>query len=75
MGRYNKGNITLQIRVPVEMATSILGRIYGKGLINREQYLARLQIIDRERAEIEKQKNKKMEIILKNVHNFYNKNS
>ncbi|MBR5012635.1 MAG: hypothetical protein IKY15_01715 [Clostridia bacterium] len=43
MKTWNKGNITLQIRVPPEMAALILGRLYGKGILTREQYFEKLK--------------------------------
>lgn len=43
MKTWNKGNITLQIRVPPEMAVLILGRLYGSGYLTREQYYKKIK--------------------------------
>ena len=43
MKAWCKGNITLQVRVPVRMAILILGRLYGCGVLTREQYLDKLK--------------------------------
>ena len=71
MGRYRKDNITLQLRVPSELAISLLGRLYGKGIISREQYLARIKTIDREEAARQEIKEKKFAEILEKSRKFY----
>lgn len=43
MKTWNKGNITLQIRVPPKMAELILGRLYGSGYLTREQYYKKIK--------------------------------
>lgn len=70
---YRKNNITLQIRVPVEQAILILGRLYGCGVITREQYLSRIKILDREKAEKERQKNKVFMNMIEKSRKFYKK--
>ena len=71
--KYRKDNITLQIRVPAEMAIYFLGRMYGKGLITREQYIARVKNIDRGIAERAEMKNKVFERLIKESRKFYKK--
>lgn len=61
MKKYKKNNITLQIRVPIKVAISILGRIYGSGVISREQYLEKLESVSKMEAEKEKKKMEKMD--------------
>lgn len=67
MAKYHKNNITLQLRVPIQTAISILGRLYGSGIIDRSQYYQKLRKIDKLTIEKEKEKNRKMEILLKKV--------
>jgi len=67
MAKYHKNNITLQLRVPIQTAISILGRLYGSGIIDRSQYYQKLRKIDKLAIEKEKEKNRKMEILLKKV--------
>ena len=67
MKKYGKDRITLQIRVPVKMAVSILGRIYGSGVISREQYLEKLESVSKADLEKEKKKNEKMEKIFNKI--------
>lgn len=67
MQKYKKGNITLEIRVPVKTAISILGRLYGSGILTRSQYQHKLSKIDKIAAKKEKEKSKKTEILLKKV--------
>lgn len=67
MKKYGKDRITLQIRVPVKMAVSILGRLYGCGIISREQYLEKLENVSKEEMLKEKTKMEKMEKIFSNV--------
>ena len=67
MNKYRKNNITLQIRVPIKTAISILGRLYGCGLLTRSQYQHKLSRIDKIAAEKEKEKSKKTEILLKKI--------
>ena len=63
----------MQIRVPVEQALWILGRLYGCGLITREQYVARVKTIDRAKAEKEQQKSKVLTNMIENSKKFYKK--
>ena len=67
MKKYGKGRITLQIRVPIKMAVSILGRCYGSGVISREQYLEKLESVSKAEMEKEKKKMEKMDKILGKV--------
>ena len=67
MRKYGKDRITLQIRVPVKMAVSILGRLYGSGIISREQYLEKLENVSKEEMLKEKKKMKKMDKMLDKV--------
>ena len=67
MKKYGKDRITLQIRVPVKMAVSILGRLYGSGIISREQYLEKLENVSKEEMLKEKTKMEKMKKIFSNV--------
>lgn len=67
MQKYKKGNITLQIRVPIKMAISILGRLYGCGVLTREQYLKKLKNVSEKKVEEEKNRMKKMDKILNQV--------
>lgn len=60
MRKYNKNNITLQIRVPVAMAVSLLGRLYGCGLLSREDYMAKLEKISQDEAEKETHKSNRL---------------
>lgn len=75
MRKYKKDNITLQLRVPVDFAISIIGRLYGRGLISRENYMAKLKKISQMEAVKEQKKSEKLERILKNAANnkFFNK--
>ena len=73
MGRYRKDNITLQLRVPADMAISFLGRMYGKGLITREQYIARVKIIDREEFRKQEEKARNFDRMIENSRIFYKK--
>jgi uncharacterized protein YqgQ len=67
MKKYGKNRITLQIRVPIKMAVSILGRLYGSGIISREQYLEKLENVSKEEMLKEKTKMEKMKKIFSNV--------
>jgi tRNA(Phe) wybutosine-synthesizing methylase Tyw3 len=67
MKKYGKDRITLQIRVPVKMAVSILGRLYGCGIISREQYLEKLENVSKEEMLKEKTKMAKMKKIFSKV--------
>lgn len=67
MTKYHKNNITLQLRVPIQTAISILGRLYGSGIINRAQYYQKLRKIDKLALEKEQEKDRKMEFLLKKV--------
>ena len=48
MKTWNKGNITLQLRVPLKTAELILGRLYGSGVLTREEYIEKLKKIKKE---------------------------
>ena len=48
MKTWNKGNITLQLRVPLKTAELILGRLYGSGVLTREQYFEKLKKIKKD---------------------------
>lgn len=67
MSKYKKNNITLELRVPVKTAISILGRLYGSGILTRSQYNSKLSKIDKAAAELEAKKSRKMDILLKKV--------
>jgi tRNA(Phe) wybutosine-synthesizing methylase Tyw3 len=67
MKKYGKGRVTLQIRVPIKMAVSILGRLYGCGIISREQYLEKLENVSKEEMLKEKTKMAKMKKIFSKV--------
>lgn len=67
MRKYGKDRITLQIRVPIKMAVSILGRLYGSGIISREQYLEKLENVSKEEMLKEKTKMEKMKKIFSKV--------
>ena len=67
MSKYRKGQITLQIRVPIQMAISLLGRLYGSGVITKAQYLRKLAQVDTAAAQAEQKKNEKMEKLLKKI--------
>lgn len=74
--RYRKDNITLQIRVPVALAVSLLGRLYGMGLLSREDYIARLDKVSHIEAEKERHKNKRLSRLLEKASEkgaFFNK--
>lgn len=63
--RYRKNNITLQLRVPVALAISLLGRLYGMGLLTKKDYLARLDKVSHLEAEKERNKSKKLAQLIK----------
>lgn len=65
--KYHKNNITLQIRVPVALAISILGRLYGCGIISRQQYMEKLDSVSHQAAEMERNKNKRLARLLDNA--------
>ena len=67
MSKYRKGQITLQIRVPIQMAISLLGRLYGSGVITKAQYLHKLAQVDTAAAQAEQKKDEKMEKLLKKI--------
>lgn len=67
MSKYRKGQITLQIRVPIQMAISLLGRLYGSGVITKAQYLRKLAQVDTAAAQAEQKKDEKMEKLLKKI--------
>ena len=64
---YKKNQITLQVRVSPKRAKFILDWLYGCGNISREQYQHKLSKIDKIALKQEKEKHKKMEILLKKV--------
>ena len=67
MKKYGKNRITLQVRVPIKMAVSILGRLYGSGVMSRKQYLEKLESVSKLEMEKEKKKMEKMEKIFSKV--------
>lgn len=67
MTKYRKNNITLQLRIPIKTAVTILGRLYGCGVLNRSQYYHKLSQIDKAAAELERKKDEKIEKLLKKV--------
>lgn len=70
---YKKGNVTLQIRLPIPMAISILGRLYGAGVLTKDQYYHKLAQVDVAVAEHEKKKEDRFNKIMKKLpkrHNF-----
>lgn len=62
---WNKGNVTLQIRLPIPMAISILGRLYGSGILTKDQYYHKLAQVDMAVAENEKKKEARFNKIMK----------
>lgn len=66
-------NITLQVRIPKDVAISILGRLYGGGHITKEQYKEKVAQLDSIFLENEEKKNKKMDKILAKTHKFWGK--
>lgn len=76
MKNYRKGNITLQIRVPVALAISILGRLYGCGLMTKDEYMQRVEKISVEKAENEKRNSYNLSRLLEKASEkgaFFNK--
>lgn len=74
--KYRKDNITFQIRIPVALAISLLGRMYGMGLLTRAEYLAKLEKVSRLDAEKERNKNKRLSRLLEKASEkgaFFNK--
>ena len=74
--KYKKGNITFQIRIPVALAISLLGRMYGMGLLTRAEYLAKLEKVSRLDAEKERNKSKRLSRLLEKASEkgaFFNK--
>lgn len=57
-------NVTLQVRVPKDVAISVLGRLYGGGYITKAQYEAKVALIDEVYLENERKKAKKMDKLL-----------
>ena len=64
---WKKGNVTLQIRLPIPMAISILGRLYGAGVLTKDQYYHKLAQVDMEVAEHEKKKEARFNKIMKKI--------
>lgn len=60
-------NVTLQVRVPKDVAVSILGRLWGSGHINRKQYEEKISLIDDCILERERKKSEKMEKIMQKI--------
>ena len=76
MKNYHKGNITLQIRVPAALAISILGRLYGCGLMTKDEYMQRVEKISVEKAENEKRNSDNLSRLLEKASEkgaFFNK--
>ena len=67
MNKYKKGNITLELRVPIKTAISLIGRLYGSGILSRTQYYRKLSQIDKKSAILEQQKIEKMDKILSKI--------
>ena len=67
MDKYKKNNITVELRVPIKTAISIIGRLYGSGVLSRTQYYNKLAQIDKKAAKIEQQKIEKMDKILSKI--------
>ena len=67
MRKYKKGNITLQIRVPVSFAVSVLGRLYGMGLLSREEYMAKLEKISQQEAVRQEYKTRRLSDLIENA--------
>jgi len=67
MQKYKKGNITLEVRVPKKTAISILGRLYGSGILTRSQYQHKISQIDKQFAKKEQKKQEKMYQILSKI--------
>lgn len=64
---WKKGNVTLQIRLPMPMAISILGRLYGSGVLTKDQYYHKLAQVDTAVAEYEKKKEARFDKIMKKI--------
>lgn len=60
---YKKNRVTLQVRIPKDVAVSILGRLYAWRYISREQYEAKISQIDEDYLETERKKREKMDKI------------
>ena len=76
MKKYKKGNITLQIRVPVSFAVSILGRLYGMGLLSRGEYMSKLEKISQQEAERQEYKTRRLSNLIEKAQEkgrFFNK--
>lgn len=63
--KYRKNNITLQLRVPVSFAVSILGRLYGMGMLTKAEYMAKLDKVSHLEAEKERHKNERLARLVK----------
>lgn len=60
-------NVTLQVRVPKDVAISVLGRLYGGGYITKTQYEEKVSQIDEFVLERERKKSIKMDKILSKI--------
>lgn len=60
-------NVTLQVRVPKNVAISILGRLWASGHLNRKQYEEKITQIDDAILEIERKKEEKMQKIMQKI--------
>lgn len=68
-----KNRVTLQVRVPKDVAISILGRLYGGGYITKTQYQEKMSQIDEIYLEKEEKKRIKMDKILSRTRKFWKK--
>lgn len=59
-----KNNVTLCVRIPKEIAVSILGRLYAGGHINRAQYQTKVRQIDKTVLDRDRKKVLKLEQML-----------
>lgn len=66
-------NVTLQVRIPKNVAVSILGRLYAGRYISREQYETKIAQIDERALEIERQKTDKLERLLSRIEERWEK--
>lgn len=61
---YRKDTITLNVRVPRDVALLILGRLYGSGVLSKKQYEYKASQIDSQFAEKQKIKAEKLKKLL-----------
>ena len=60
-------NVTLQVRIPKNIAISVLGRLYGGGYITKSQYESKISQIDEFVLERERKKAEKMDKIMQKI--------